>query len=112
MSRAESGDRLNRLLRDISTETILLHQTIADRLGLSLTDHKALNFVLDAGRPITAGELALMTGLTTGAVTGIVDRLEHAGYVKRKRAAEDRRQVILELNSHKIEREIAPLFED
>lgn len=58
---------------------VLLHQAIADRLGLNLTDHKARGFVLDAGAPITAGQLAARTGLTTGAITGIVDRLENAG---------------------------------
>jgi len=112
MPGSTGGDRLNRLIRDISTETILLHQTIADRLGLSLTDHKALGFLLDAGKPITAGQLTVLTGLTTGAITGIVDRLEQAGYVRRKREPEDRRQVILELNLDKVRRLLFPIFED
>src|SRR5262245_36530954 len=101
MSRLDARDRLsrlNRLRQAMSTETVLLHQTIADRLGLNLTDHKALNFVLDAGKPITPGQLAALTGLTTGAITGIVDRLEAAGFVRRKRDPEDRRQVMIEIN--------------
>ena len=111
MSRA-AFERLNRLTRDLSTETILLHQAIADRLGLNLTDHKCLGFLLEAGEPITAGQLAGLTGLTTGAVTGIVDRLEGAGYVRRKRDPEDRRRATLEVNQDKVAREVFPLFEE
>src|SRR5262249_27352660 len=85
---------------------------VADRLGLNLTDHKCLNFLLDAGVPITAGQLASLTGLTTGAVTGIVDRLEGAGFVRRKRDPDDRRRVTLELNAKKVRREVFPLFGD
>jgi DNA-binding MarR family transcriptional regulator len=109
--RAPAADRLNRLLQDLSTETILLHQTIADRLGLNPTDHKCLGFLLDAGAPLTAGELAVRTGLTTGAVTGIVDRLERAGFVRRGRDAADRRRVVLELVAEKVRRAVFPLFE-
>lgn len=105
-------DRLNRLTRDLSTETILLHQAIADRLGLNLTDHKCLGFLLDAGEPTTAGQLAALTGLTTGAVTGIVDRLEGAGFVRRKRDPNDRRRVTLEVNYDKVQREVFPIFEE
>ncbi len=108
---APPDDRLNRLVRDLSTETILLHQAIADRLGLNPTDHKSLGFLLDAGRPITAGQLAVQMGLTTGAVTGIIDRLEQADFVRRKRAPDDRRQVILEVNMDKVRREVFPVFE-
>jgi DNA-binding MarR family transcriptional regulator len=107
-----SSDQLNRLTRDLSTETILLHQAIADRLGLNLTDHKCLGFLLDAGEPKTAGQLATLTGLTTGAITGIVDRLEGAGFVRRKRDPEDRRRVTLEVNYDKVRREVFPLFEE
>ncbi len=89
MSRRAFDDRLNRLTRDLSTETILLHQAIADRLGLNPTDHKCLSLLLDAGEPITAGELAVRTGLTTGAITGIVDRLERARFVRRERDPND-----------------------
>ena len=107
----ERLDRLNRLLRDMSTETILMHQAIADRLGLNVTDHKALGFLLDAGEPITAGQLAALTGLTTGAVTGIVDRLARAGLVRRKRDPQDRRRVSIELVMDRVRRDVFPIFE-
>lgn len=111
MSGRVDHDRLNRLLQQMSTETILLHQAIADRLGLNLTDHKALGTLLDAGQPLTPGQLATQMGLTTGAITGIVDRLEQAGFVRRKRDPQDRRQVSLELNLDRVRRQVFPLFE-
>jgi DNA-binding MarR family transcriptional regulator len=81
--------------RRLSNATVMFHQAVADRLGMNLTDYKALGILADTG-PITAGRLAEITGLTTGAVTGIVDRLERSGHVRRERGAEDRRKVIIQ----------------
>jgi DNA-binding MarR family transcriptional regulator len=99
---SESLDRstlLNEIVytlgRELSTRTIMFHTAIAEKLGLNPTDHKALGFIDQAGA-MTAGQLAELTGLTTGAVTGIVDRLEKAGYVQRIKAPHDRRQVIIQ----------------
>jgi predicted transcriptional regulator len=111
MSRDRAAARLDRLLRDLSTETVLLHQAIAYRLGLNATDHKCLGLLVDAGRPVTPGELAAMTGLTTGAVTGVVDRLEAAGFVRRIRDPEDRRKVGIEVVFDKVKRQVFPVFE-
>ena len=80
----------------LSTATILFHAAVADRLGLNVTDVKCYSIIRQAG-PMTAGELAEQTGLTTGAITGVVDRLEKAGLVQRGRDGTDRRRVILEL---------------
>jgi DNA-binding MarR family transcriptional regulator len=60
--------------------------------------------------PMTAGQLAEITGLTTGAITGVIDRLERAGYVQRERDPEDRRKVIVCLVPDKAYKDIAPLF--
>jgi DNA-binding MarR family transcriptional regulator len=97
-------------LRQLSTVTILFHQAVADRLGLNVTDHKCADILLRSG-PITAGELAQRTGLTTGAITGVIDRLERAGFVRRAKDPGDRRRVIIEPLPRRIEREIGPLFE-
>ncbi len=97
-------------LRRLSTATILFHQAIADRLGMHLTDHKCGDILLQTG-PITAGELAERTGLTTGAITGVIDRLEKAGFVRRGRDSGDRRRVIIEPLPERIEGQIAPLFQ-
>lgn len=66
-------------MRETTTVTILFHQAIADRLGMNITDHKCAGILARSG-PITAGELARRTGLTTGAITGVIDRLERAGF--------------------------------
>lgn len=84
---AELGARL-------SDATILLHQAIAARAGLSGTDHKYLGMLMRHG-PMTAGELARHTGLTTGAVTGLIDRLAAKGLLRREFDASDRRKVLI-----------------
>lgn len=87
---------LDRLGQAISGRGIVLHQVVADRLGLGATDHKCLELAArEDGQPVTAGYLAEKTGLTTGAVTGVLDRLERAGFVRREKHPEDRRQVMV-----------------
>jgi DNA-binding MarR family transcriptional regulator len=80
----------------LSTATVLFHAAVADRLGINVTDVKCFSLVQQRG-PMTAGELAEQTGLTTGAITGVIDRLEKAGLVQRVRDSTDRRRVILEV---------------
>jgi DNA-binding MarR family transcriptional regulator len=82
--------------RQLSAATIMFHQAVADRLGLNITDHKCLDFLLLNG-PMTAGELARMTALTTGAITAAIDRLERAGFVKREDDPQDRRRVVVQV---------------
>src|SRR4051794_8530965 len=68
----------------------------AERLGVNRTDLHCLNAIENSGR-LTAGQLAAHTGLTTGAVTGVIDRLERAGYARRIRDPKDRRRVEVEV---------------
>jgi DNA-binding MarR family transcriptional regulator len=68
----------------------------ADVLGVNRTDLHCLNAIENAGG-LTAGELAAETGLTTGAVTGVIDRLERAGFARRVSDPEDRRRVKVEV---------------
>ena len=96
--------------RRLSTATILFHETVAERLGLHTTDHKCLGIAQEAGA-ITAGELATRTGLTTGAITGVIDRLEKRGFVRREADPVDRRKVVVRVVAERVEREIRPLFE-
>src|SRR6516162_8504523 len=96
--------------RQLSTATIMFHQAIADRLGMNVTDHKCADILLRTG-PITAGELARHTGLTTGAITGVIDRLEKAGFVRRAKDPGDRRRVIVEPRIKRMEQVIAHLFQ-
>lgn len=73
----------------------LFSQAVAERVGLNATDMESLDF-LNLYGPMTAGRLAELSGLTTGAVTGVIDRLEAAGYVRRERDPKDRRRVIIQ----------------
>ncbi len=96
--------------KEMSTETIMFHQSVADVLGLHITDHKCLDLIRQYGA-MPAGRIAELTGLTTGAVTGIIDRLEKAGYVRRANDPKDRRRTIVEpVRNKKWERKIEAIF--
>jgi DNA-binding MarR family transcriptional regulator len=91
--------------------SIQMHEAVARKAGLSGTDHKYLGFLIEKGQ-MTAGELSTLTGLTTGAVTGLIDRFEKKKLVKRKFAEEDRRKVIIEPNTKKIMALLVPLYKE
>src|ERR671925_802044 len=110
MKRDEVIQAINDKLRETSTETIMFHQAVADVLGLHITDHKCLDIIYRYGA-MPAGRLAELTGLTTGAVTGIIDRLEKDGYVRRANDPKDRRRTIVEpVRNKKWERKIEAIF--
>jgi DNA-binding MarR family transcriptional regulator len=96
--------------RALSAATIMFHQAVADRLGLNPTDHKCADLLFTCG-PMTAGQLAELTGLTTGAITGVIDRLERGGFVRREDDPDDRRRVVVRAVPKRL-REIDRLFED
>lgn len=95
--------------REGSTLTVMFHAAIAARLGLSVSDYKTLDLVVRKG-PLTAGRLGELTGLTTGAVTGLIDRLEKSGFVRRERDERDRRKVLVVPTLGELERDVLPLF--
>jgi DNA-binding MarR family transcriptional regulator len=84
--------------RSFGNSSSMLLAACADRLGLHSSDWGCV-LLLDEAQPepLTAGQLAELTGLTTGAVTGVLDRLESAGFVRRERDPGDRRRVIVRL---------------
>ncbi|HWA00299.1 MAG TPA: helix-turn-helix domain-containing protein, partial [Caulobacterales bacterium] len=69
--------------RDLSTAMLAFHDALARRMGMSGAEHKVFG-ALSALGVATPGQLAKLSGFTTGAITGIVDRLERAGYAKRE----------------------------
>ncbi|AME06505.1 MarR family transcriptional regulator [Bacillus siamensis] len=93
-TRSETEETAIQLFRKMATRTILFHQAAAQSLGLFPTDLKSADILNEAG-PMTAGELGKKTGLSTGSVTALIDRLEKAGYVMRKKDPEDKRRVII-----------------
>lgn len=96
-------------LRAIDADMERVDEAAAQRLGVNLTDFRCLD-ILSRGAEISAGELAVEAGLTTGAVTALVDRLERAGYVERKRDPNDRRRVVI-APTRKASALVWPLFE-
>lgn len=92
----ESIDSVLRSLRRVNLQGSLFGHSVALRFGLSESDIEALEVLLDSGSS-TAGKLSDLMGLTTGAVTRVIDRLEQAGYVRRVPDPADRRRVVVEL---------------
>jgi DNA-binding MarR family transcriptional regulator len=87
-------DAVNLAGRELSSSSVMFHSAVAEKFGLTVTDWRAWDIVLRHG-PFTAGEFAKWTGLTPGAVTGLIDRLADAGAVERVRDAHDRRKVLV-----------------
>jgi DNA-binding MarR family transcriptional regulator len=93
-ARAALMQELEHAVRRSSALGVIFGQTVASRVGISSSDLECLDFLNLEGR-VTAGRLAELTGLTTGAITGVVDRLERAGLVRRQRDDNDRRKVFI-----------------
>ena len=111
LKHSELLDSLEEQSRELSTRTVIFHHLIGERLGLNPTDHKCLDVIIRAKMPMTASQLAEETGLSTGAITGVVDRLEKAGYVKRKRDTNDRRLIFIKPLLDKAMIKLGPIFE-
>jgi len=108
-NRSKLARELDEAMRKASAQGVLFSQLVARRLGISSTDLECLDVIALRG-PVTAGELAAATGLTTGAVTGVIDRLERSGFALRERDGSDRRKVLVRALPA-VERRITPLFE-
>src|SRR5690606_6105848 len=93
--------------RELSDATLRLHHTIAQKAGLSGTDHKYLGLLTRNG-PKTAGELGQRSGLTSGAVTGLIDRLEAKQLAERRADPDDRRKILIVPNAAQIQKLLGP----
>jgi DNA-binding MarR family transcriptional regulator len=103
--------RVRKLNQHHAYTSLQMHEAVARKAGLPGTDHKYLGFLMERGH-LTAGQLSSLTGLTTGAVTGLIDRLEKKKLVKRKFAEDDRRKVLIEPNTEKIMALLVPLYKE
>ncbi|HVS95529.1 MAG TPA: MarR family transcriptional regulator [Puia sp.] len=83
-------------IRKFTRSSLMLQHAIAGESGLNATDAECLDYLMEMG-PSTAGALMKASGLTTGAITSLIDRLERRGFVKRSADANDRRKVIVSL---------------
>ncbi|MFJ7512797.1 MarR family winged helix-turn-helix transcriptional regulator [Peribacillus simplex] len=87
-------ESLTRSLQRYGMRSVLFQQNMALKIGVSHTDLKSAEILNETG-PITAGELSKITGLSTGSVTALINRLEKSGYVKRERDQLDGRRVMI-----------------
>jgi DNA-binding MarR family transcriptional regulator len=97
-------------MRDSATRAVMLHQAIAERFGLNSTDLKCLDLARNE-RQLTAGRLAELTGMSTSAITTVLDRLERAGVIERTADPADRRKVIV-TPTHRHEEARAAVFSE
>jgi DNA-binding MarR family transcriptional regulator len=107
-AKGEAIEAILAALRAIDGDMDRLDEAAAGRLGVSRSDFRCLD-ILSRGRAMTPGQLATETGLTTGAVTAMLDRLEKAGYVRRERDREDRRKILIH-PSKRAAQEVWPIF--
>lgn len=108
VDRAQVLDQLNLALRDQAGRGLMLHGAIADRFGLNFTDLKCLDLARFEPE-LTAGRIAAVTGLSTSAVTSVLDRLEKRGFINRQRDPNDRRKVVV-VSTGKQEAEVGEIF--
>jgi DNA-binding MarR family transcriptional regulator len=109
-SPSPEGDERSALVAELqflgemsSTEAALFHHHAAAANGLGITDSKTISTLMQEG-PMTAGDIAKRLGLTSGAVTNVIDRLVRAGYVRRVADPKDRRKVIVEVDLPSLEK--------
>jgi DNA-binding MarR family transcriptional regulator len=96
-------------VRRMTAQSVLISDAVSARFGLASSDLECLDLALLSGGA-TAGEFARATGLTTGAITGVIDRLERAGYVRREKDPADRRKVVVRARPA-MTRRIAPVYD-
>lgn len=95
MARADRLTELETESRRYLAAYVLFNQAVADRLGMHPTDLQCLNLMTIEDGPVTAGQIAELTGLTSGSASRLIDRLVKGGYVTRTPDPEDRRRVLV-----------------
>ncbi|HYZ85946.1 MAG TPA: MarR family transcriptional regulator [Bryobacteraceae bacterium] len=95
-------ERIGVAVREMGAQSVLASEVIADIFGLHKTDLESLDLIYLRGGACTAGELSRATGLTSGSVTALIDRLVKAGYVVREADPNDRRRQIVRIRPEAI----------
>ena len=107
--REELTNQVDWALRELSTSAVLAASSVAQKVGMGPNDLKCAELLVRNGS-MTAGQLAKATGLTSGAITGIVDRLEKAGWARREADRQDRRRVIIHPGPQDSQKTAADLY--
>jgi DNA-binding MarR family transcriptional regulator len=102
--------RMAEVMREFMARAVLFQDAVARSAGLKGADLQVVSLLMDGG-PATPGELAARTGLTAGGtITGLIDRLERAGYVHRERDSNDRRRVLVRVDESKVMQAVGPIY--
>lgn len=89
-------------IRRMSAQSVLISSAVAERVGLSSSDLECLDIIVMGHGGTTPGALSAATGMTSGAITGLIDRLERAGFVRREASPGDRRKVLVVANEERL----------
>ncbi len=101
--------RIQAAVRRLIADSVLFNHAVTARVGLNSSDSQFLT-LLQVHGPMTPGRLARISGLTTGTVTGVLDRLERAGFARRTRDPADRRKVVVALDEGAVAERLMPLY--
>ena len=100
-------DRIQDALVRTIANVVVFNTQVADQLGLGVSDMQFMTYLMQEG-PLSPGRLSELSGLKSGSVTGVIDRLEAAGYVHRERDETDRRKVRVVLNTERLQSAESP----
>jgi len=104
-ARDELVERIELAVRQVIAHSILFNYQVAEQTGMNARDGQVLGLVQIHG-PLTAGQIATRADLPSGTVTGVIDRLEELGFVRRERDPADRRKVIVTVDDERVFREL------
>jgi DNA-binding MarR family transcriptional regulator len=103
-------ERVFTQFRKMIAALILFNDQAARTTGMSASESQFLHLLQLYG-PMSPSELARRSGLTSGTVTGVLDRLEQLGFAGRERHPTDRRKVIVTIDDERLQRELGPIYE-
>jgi len=101
VSTRDIHDRIQDALVRTIANVVVFNSQVAEQLGLGVSDMQFMSYLQQEG-PLSPGRLSELSGLKSGSVTGVIDRLEQAGWVHRERDESDRRKVRVVLNEERL----------
>ena len=107
MSTRDIHDRIQEALVRTIANVVVFNSQVAEQLGLGVSDMQFMSYLQQEG-PLSPGRLSELSGLKSGSVTGVIDRLEQAGWVHRERDESDRRKVRVVLNEERLNASESP----